>query len=304
MRSTIGLIAAVSLITILGLYGCSEVTTPSGEDARPAAGPMTQWDGIPCGESLSVTLYAGQHIDVGTVVVANDDTDLCIQIETTGGWVMQETHVAIARTLEEIPQTGSGNPKIGQFGLSAEHDPAVTSFDQCIPLAGYGYLPGETLYLAVHAVVVLEGEGGEPLQEETAWAEGTEFPGNSWAAYFNYGVQECVTQEDCTLQVLSPMAGEEVCVFTPYLVTWDTTGTCTGGTVRIDLLMDGEFCETIDTFPQDGLGEYEWLEPWDPCGYAETGYAIQVTILGEEEFSSISGTFNFIECGGGGPGEE
>ena len=300
MRSKIGLIAAVSLIIVLGLYGCSEVTTPSSEDAPLTVGPVVQWDGVPCGEPISVILYAGQHIDVGSVIVANDDTELCIQIETTGAWVMQETHVAIARTVEEIPQTGSGNPKIGQFALSAEHDPAVTAFDHCISLADYGYLPGETLYLAVHAVVVLEGEGGEPLQEETAWADGIEFPGSSWATYFNYGVQECVTQEDCTLQVLSPMGGEELCVFEPYLITWETSGTCTGYGVRIDLLKDGVFCETIDEFPQDGLGEYEWLEAWDVCGDAETGYAIQVTILGEEEFSSVSGTFSFIDCGSGG----
>jgi hypothetical protein len=300
MRSNLGLFAILSLITIVGLYGCSEVATSPGQDTHPAATPMVLWDGVPCGEALTVPFYAGQFIDVGSVVVANDENELCIQIETSGGWMMTETHVAIARTPEEFPQTGSGNPKVGQFALSAEHDPAVTSFDHCIFLEDYGYLPGETLFVAVHAAVVLEGEGGEVMQEETAWADGYEFEGNSWATYFSYGVQECVIQEECTLVVVSPALGEVVCVFEPFWILWDTTGSCTGELIRLELLVDGELCEEIDVVANDGSGEYEWAEPWDSCGYPEDGYSIRVTVLGEENFSGVSPTFSFDDCSSGG----
>ena len=50
-----------------------------------------------------------------------------------------------------------------------------------IPLSDLNVMPGDTLYIAAHAVV----QNGE--QEETAWGAGDEF-GKSWATYLRYRV--------------------------------------------------------------------------------------------------------------------
>ena len=291
--------AAFALLALVG-FGCSEmVSEPTTDEMtqHPTVGPAAQWEGVPCGETHTVVLYAGQHIDVGGVTVANDDLELCIQIETTGGWVMAETHVAIARALEDIPQTGSGNPQIGHFALSAEHDPGVTQFDHCIFMDEYRYVPGETLFVAVHAVVILLGENGEPLQEETAWADGLEFPGRSWATCFSYTVQECEEPELCTVTPFSPIGGEDVCLFEPFLIMWEDTGQC-ATEVRIELYENGLFCTDLATAPN--IGEYEWLEPFAECGDVGSAYTIRVVLLGDAETVGETDEFFLIDCSGSG----
>jgi hypothetical protein len=183
---------AAALVLGFVAVGCSETMAPATMTDAPAGSQARAlWDGTPCGQPLYVPLLAGQFIDAGVVEVANDGSSLCIQITTTNNWVLTETHVAIARTLEEIPQTGSGNPKVGQFALSATHNPAVTQFDHCISLPVYGYVPGDQLVVAVHAIVQRLNENGVPVQQETAWADGLDFPGHNWATYFWYTVQSC-----------------------------------------------------------------------------------------------------------------
>ncbi|MBD3334695.1 MAG: hypothetical protein GF355_04185 [Candidatus Eisenbacteria bacterium] len=190
------IILGMILFTVLGvgLSSCSQSERPPTAATVEGPGPITQEEGEggdPCFEPHIVPLWAGQHIDVGTVGLALSGDILLVEFYSTGGWVMTETHLATALSLDEVPMTGSGNPKVGQFLHSTEHDPAVTTYTYPIDLNYFGYQAGDTLYVAAHAAVTLEGEGGEPLQEETAWAEGPEFPGNSWATYFMYVIPEC-----------------------------------------------------------------------------------------------------------------
>jgi len=97
---------------------------------------------------------------------------------------MSETHLAVATSLDDIPQTKSGNPKIGKFPYKADHPEGTVTYTYTIDLDDYGLLNnGEyhgTLIFAAHAVV-----SHPSLGEETAWADtGQSFPGNSWALYF------------------------------------------------------------------------------------------------------------------------
>ncbi len=110
------------------------------------------------------TLWAGQDIDVGTVSVWNDNTNLYVKYETTGGWEMTETHLAIGNNVGDIPQTKKGNPIPGHFMYSTEHDPAVTEYEVVIS----GFAAGGGLFIAAHAVVV------RPLEDcwETIWQIG------------------------------------------------------------------------------------------------------------------------------------
>jgi len=123
------------------------------------------------------TLCAGQNMDVGTVSVWNDGTDLYVKYETTGDWVMTETHLAVVTDPEDFPVTKTGNPKVGNFPFSDPHGP-VTDYTYIIKLDE----EWEDLYIAAHAVVYkLVGEGCESPQwasSVVAYNQGTLKNGN------------------------------------------------------------------------------------------------------------------------------
>ncbi|MBW2996798.1 hypothetical protein KY349_00485 [Candidatus Woesearchaeota archaeon] len=98
-------------------------------------------------------MVAGQHIDAGDVTIWNDDSNLYVRYETTGGWEMTETHLHVACSLEEIPQTKKGNPRPGHFAINDEHDPAITEIEYVFNLADF---PCSTPLVAAHAVVQKE----------------------------------------------------------------------------------------------------------------------------------------------------
>jgi len=128
-------------------------------------------------------LMAGQHIDAGDVLVWNDGDYLYVKYETSGGWCLTETHLHVAESEEEIPQTSKGNPIPGHFMENDEHD-CVTEYTYEIDLEEKGFECDDSLYVAAHAVV----EKGE--QEETAWGQGTRFvERGNWGMYFTYTVQ-------------------------------------------------------------------------------------------------------------------
>jgi hypothetical protein len=131
-------------------------------------------------------LIAGQSIDAGDILVWNDAENLYIKYEGHDGWQLTETNVAVEVTLDDIPATGSGNPKIGKFEWAMQFDPPVESYAFEIPLDGW--VTGTSLFVMAHAVVVKEGIDG--WQEETAWGCGEDFGSRRWACYFEYEVQD------------------------------------------------------------------------------------------------------------------
>lgn len=150
----------------------------------------TQFIDDPCGEVTTETLFAGQTIDVGTVIVANNGTDLCVTYSATGDWRIKETHLHIALTVGDIPQTKTGNPRPGKFAYSHVLNPAAATDEYCFPLSDLGYEAGADLIIAAHAVVQ-RLVGGQVAQTETAWGYGPNFPGANWATYLGHTVQEC-----------------------------------------------------------------------------------------------------------------
>ena len=142
----------------------------------------------------TLDLVAGQNEVVGTVSVSNDNLNIYVTYTITDvEWAITETHVHVATSIDDIPQTKSGNPKVGQFASSSEHDPGVTTVTNTIPLGGMT----DWVVIAAHAVVYKPG--CDP-QEETAWAiserfcngfywaSSIPFDGRSWAEYFEYFV--------------------------------------------------------------------------------------------------------------------
>ncbi len=134
----------------------------------------------PCVEV--VDLIAGQHTDVGDVTITRDGDELCVKYETTGSWLICETHVHIGGSIWDIPQTRKGNPKIGRFDFNDSHDPGVSTFEICVDLDELGLANDNSLAIAVHAVV----KNTCSYREETAWGEGCDFPGCSWAMFIKF----------------------------------------------------------------------------------------------------------------------
>jgi hypothetical protein len=144
-----------------------------------------------CGE-LTVPLMAGQHYEAGSITVSNDAENLVVVYETTGDWVITETHLHVGCDVWDIPMNRGGNPQVGHFDYQGEHDPAVTTVTYTVPLADIECFEacGQDLVIAAHASVERpDGSGG--TQGETAWGDGPGFPGHNWAMYFEYEVACC-----------------------------------------------------------------------------------------------------------------
>lgn len=143
-----------------------------------------------CGTPTVTTLVAGQHFNAGTVSISNDAHYIYVTYHTESPWMISEAHAAIAAITNladapaGIPQTKSGNPTPGRFSNSATFDPEVMSHTFVIP-----FETRQTLFVvAAHAVVQAPRDQGGA---QTAWASGTNFPGNNWATYVSHTVQSC-----------------------------------------------------------------------------------------------------------------
>jgi hypothetical protein len=131
------------------------------------------------GSALVVNLMAGQNEFAGTVKVWDEGDSLYVLYETIEPWCMTETHLAVASSLEGIPQS-NGNPVPGNFPYKNTHK-CATSFLYTVPLSSGAC----ELYIAAHAVVK------KPGSNETAWGNGVDFPGSNWATYFIYEISDC-----------------------------------------------------------------------------------------------------------------
>ena len=126
-----------------------------------------------------------EYIDVGDIIIWQDADYLYVQYVTTDGWYMTETHLDVAEALADIPQTKKNNPKIGKFAINEEHAPT-----QDVTYTFDWDSDWSILYIAAHAVVQKDislTQCTEPdWRIETAWGEGPDFGGKSWAMYIYY----------------------------------------------------------------------------------------------------------------------
>jgi hypothetical protein len=154
-------------------------------------------------EPLVVPLIAGQHIDVGTVTVTNTETEILVTYQTTGDWLIKETHLDVELAYSGLDTNKKGNPIPGKFTYTTKHQTPVVEVS--FTIENFGWSVDSELYIAAHAVVT-SSQG-----TETAWGDGLDFPGRNWATYFNYTVQ-AVQQElpgvlqfsDAVYQVTEP----------------------------------------------------------------------------------------------------
>jgi len=142
-----------------------------------------------CGRGAT-GLCAGRNIDVGRVAYANNNTSLFVGYQTTGEWYIREVQLEVVADPSEFPMNSNGSPKIGQFRFQETFETPTQEVIFHLSLSELGFEPGQTIYVAAHAVVV-RIVGNEIVQEETAWGKGTRFGGGSWATFDDFRLGLC-----------------------------------------------------------------------------------------------------------------
>jgi hypothetical protein len=177
---------------------------------------------VPFDECLSVSfdLYAGRKEIAGKVLVENTKDSLTITYKLNEGWYMLAAKV-FAGKFEDIPLSGGGNPKVGQFPYKrifykpkSEHRLSIPlseislSAPSCISIAAYAALitklpepdnqdndedDRETKAVFDDFESKTQSSAGRKYRYEGGWAGDQDFPGNSIARYMSYCLQDCVT---------------------------------------------------------------------------------------------------------------
>ena len=144
---------------------------------------------ILCGEAIVTQIFAGQNIDIGDLIVGNDQDSLYVSFNLENDWYLQETHLYVG-DCDKIPLGKKGNPKLGHFPYSENHEPIVQNYVYTIALSD---IEDDCFCVSAHAKVIkLNKDEGSEEQTETAFAFGeNEFPGNRWGWYFEYCKQLC-----------------------------------------------------------------------------------------------------------------
>jgi len=185
-----GLLAGLTgSLLFLPFIGCSDLLSPPDSPLAHAEAALTV--GVD-GDGLCTPLIAGQHIDAGTVCVAIDDGDhLTVTYATTGGWEIVEAHLWVGTDLADMPQTRTGNPRVGLFPHATGDIAGATSYSFTIDLAAFGIRQADCpevtpalLYVAAHAALQRPTANGG-FQTETGWGFGERFvQRGNWGTYF------------------------------------------------------------------------------------------------------------------------
>ena len=145
-------------------------------------------------QPITVTLFAGQTLDVGTLTVAVDGTNLVVTYamnpwnSVEGGWELLETHIYVGTVAP--PKSAPGRFPYGPDDATDGQYIRVYTID-LDDFTG-------TLYIAAQAEIGMIDEDGNPVLdealeqiEETTWALGDECipPCKNWATYFTFVVE-------------------------------------------------------------------------------------------------------------------
>ena len=290
-------LTALAVVLALTVMGCSDSTSPFDPNDAQNPGPLVIVSDGGSNEPLVVPFIAARRIEVGFVTVSNDDTQLCVDLTTEGGWSMRRTRVAFGRTLSDLPLTRKGNLQIGQAPLSESYRPPVTSSTHCFDWTEQGFALGDTLLFVVQGNLMLVDHSGRVRRNAQAWAEGYPLPGRGWAMYFCYVLTGNEGPEPCTLEVTWPNGYENMCHYDVEDITWQSTGGC-ADVVTLELFQDGYFCHTIvEDTPNTGVFEFDFSEM---CEGDMSGYTVRVSDLLSGIWDESDAPFTLEDCGGGG----
>jgi len=168
------------------LVSCSKdvVEVPAAGEADQTASKKALGYGEYCG-SDTLTLWAGQTIDAGTLIVSNDETNLYVTYTTTGKF--GTLHLWVGTDFSLLPMNSQGTPVPGQFPYVVDAT-GLTTYMFVIPLANISFYSqcGDIIYVVAHAEVTINGNN------ETAFGGDIEGTGtNRWYYYTEYVTACC-----------------------------------------------------------------------------------------------------------------
>jgi hypothetical protein len=213
MRSTIALFAVTA--SLLFISSCQKSAEPdNGTDRANSFASMEGVVGTASNSASAITfcktrdfcLWAGQTINTGKVVIANDDNNLYVIINSLEGFqnVAENVKIWVGDNLVDLPQTNKGTPIPGQFPYKLKVDPSYTWYTVTIPFSSIktsGKLDcsGKGLYVYVHVDAIAKKKG------ETAWggnclADGPIRTQGRWYYNMTYSTGCC---DECTCKDLN-----------------------------------------------------------------------------------------------------
>lgn len=153
-----------------------------------SAAELPEMPGVDCEwiwNDSTHTLWAGQHINAGQVIISNDDDYLYIDVYAHNGAIMQEGHVYLYENVDDIP---SSRPAPGQAPYKLEN--VMSDHMQFMIPWDIVYL--NDVYPVVH-IAFASGTPENPVGGETAY--GGDNPGDeNWFFYIDHvfdGYWEC-----------------------------------------------------------------------------------------------------------------
>jgi len=144
---------------------------------------------------VDLPLIAGKYINVGAVVIHNNNSGLLIEVAMVNGWKINCLQVHAGWEENPVPTNKKGNPTPGKFGVIYEYpEPAdgesiFLDFEEDLEGFRWGepYEAQRLRHIAVHAGVVQIDADGAVTDEEGAWAQGDiPFEGNNWGWWLKY----------------------------------------------------------------------------------------------------------------------
>jgi hypothetical protein len=142
-------------------------------------------------------------VDVGSVTVTNlNNGSWEVTYQTTGDWVILQTHFEAGCALADFPQK-KGNAVPGQFDYDTVHDNADQIQTLTFTVTDPGCGAGLATYFAAHAVVMDLSDAETPTATESmtlaarvAWAAGLGFPAATCLPTFRVSRADRSTDED------------------------------------------------------------------------------------------------------------
>ncbi len=203
-KSVFGRLALAATVLVVFLYSCANPLLPSGDLSASASSRDLA--------GSTYTLWAGQTINAGTVVLTQDANNLYITYSVAGDFVLNATHV----WLGSAPIVTNGRPDPGQYDKDTKAEYVANRFfGSQVNVNGVVTVPltpairnSPTLVLYTHATLSSPTYGGQ-----TAFAGGFYYTGAGGWFYridTNLGnVPFVVPTTTTTVPVTAPPAGPE-----------------------------------------------------------------------------------------------
>ncbi len=185
----------IILLVVITIMSCSKEETFTARTSCTIDTDLVSFSSLSCNTATSIDLIAGQTINAGKITLFNDGINLTVTFSTTGGWVLDETHL-FAGDCAYIPLNSSCNPQFGLFPFNNTHSPSATSFTYQIPVTSLD----SCFCFVAHASVSQVNTTGDIITSETAIGVGpNDLPGNRWGWFSVFCPDNC-SPDSCLIE--------------------------------------------------------------------------------------------------------